>query len=556
MCRWLDLIQEYSFAIEHRPGCRHSNADGLSRSESLCRQCNVTAETYTITDSQPATTKGINACSVKQQAIEDIDEDLANQPLAVLQKNDPDIAPVFMAMLHSESAPSPDAYTAASDITKAYFAQWNLLTIKDDVIYRKWIDEHRQTLWLQCLIPRCLVTKVLSDCHAGVTGGHFATKKTLEQINRRAYWLKWRSDTTRFCKRCSECNAYHRGKAPKHGEMQTMLVGAPMERLGIDLCGPFPTSEGHKYILTTICHFTRWAEAIPIPNKEAHTVATALVNNVISRFGTPIQILSDQGRTFDNNLLSGICRALQIDKIRTTSYRPNTNGQVEILHRSINSMIGKVIGDNQHTWTELLPPLMAAYRSAVHSSTGYSPNYLTLGREVNMPIDLWLQSPDSNKYNSDDYVEAMVNRMMYAADVVRNNLQMQSTRNKRLYDIRVKSNRFRTGDWVLLFTPRTKPGNCVKWQRMYNGPFLVIDVIGPVTCIVQKSEKAHAIVTHIDKLKLYHGPTPTSWLEPHHQLLNDDDENTEASDDALGQPHTTSDKRRRQPPAWLNDYLH
>ena len=145
--------------------------------------------------------------------------------------------------------------------------------MKNGVLYRRWIDGHRNTKWLQCLIPRSMVTTVLQQAHCGITGGHFAVQKTLQQINRRCYWKTWRGDTSRFCRQCKECNTYRRGTAPRRAEMQQMTTGAPMERIGIDLSGPFPVSQGNRYILSVICHYTRWAEAIPIPNKEALTVA-------------------------------------------------------------------------------------------------------------------------------------------------------------------------------------------------------------------------------------------------------------------------------------------
>ena len=115
--------------------------------------------------------------------------------------------------------------------------------------------------------------------------------------------------------------------------------------------------------------------------------------------------------------------------------------------------------------------------------------------------------------NVDDFVDSMQERMRYAADLVRENLKLQSVRNKRYYDMKVHKHQFQKGDWVYLFVPRRRKGKCIKWKRLYHGPYLVIDHIGPVNYVIQRSEKADPIVTHIDKLKLYHGLTPQSWLD-------------------------------------------
>ena len=256
----------------------------------------------------------------------------------------------------------------------------------------------------------------------------------------------------------------------------------------------------------------------------------SLVENVYCRLGVPLRQLSDQGREFDNSLMSGVCNLLKIDKIRTTSYRPNTNGKCERVHRSINATIAKMIDANQRNWPDILPFVMAAYRAAVHDATGYSANFLMLGREVHSPIDLWLDTPDTSRLNVDDFVDAMQERMHYAAQLVRENLNTQSVRNKRYYDMKFHKHQFQQGDWVYLFVPRRRPGKCIKWDRLHHGPYLVIDRIGPVNSIIQRSDKADPIVTHIDKLKLYHGLTPQSWIDTIPSLNIDTQQSTDVLD--------------------------
>ena len=75
--------------------------------------------------------------------------------------------------------------------------------------------------------------------------------------------------------------------------------GYPFERIALDIMGPMPTTEsGDKYILVVGDYFTKWKEALAIPNQEAKTIAEKLVKEVISRYGVPIRIHSDQGRNF------------------------------------------------------------------------------------------------------------------------------------------------------------------------------------------------------------------------------------------------------------------
>ena len=131
-----------------------------------------------------------------------------------------------------------------------------------------------------------------------------------------------------------------------------MVTGAPWEMMSIDLTGPHPSSRktNHRYILTTVDHFTKWAEAWPLPNKEAMTVAMVLVEQIFNRYELPLQLLSDWGDEVDSSIMRRICELTGIDKLRTTAYKPSTNAAVERFHRTLNSMLGKVVETCQRDW--------------------------------------------------------------------------------------------------------------------------------------------------------------------------------------------------------------
>lgn len=89
-------------------------------------------------------------------------------------------------------------------------------------------------------------------------------------------------------------------------------VGLPMERIALDILGPLPLSESGK-----ADYFIKWPEAFALPNQQATTVAKVLVQEVICRFGVPLEIHSDQGRNFESALYVD-CWGLQ--KLKTHPY--------------------------------------------------------------------------------------------------------------------------------------------------------------------------------------------------------------------------------------------
>ena len=127
-----------------------------------------------------------------------------------------------------------------------------------------------------------------------------------------------------------------------------MVVGMPWEVMSIDITGPHPkSSRGNVYILTAMDSFSKFAFAFPMRNQEAITVAKILVDQVFTFFGTPMRILSDQGKNFESQLFQELCRCMNIEKVRTSSYKPSTNGQQERFHRTLNAMIAKVVKESQ-----------------------------------------------------------------------------------------------------------------------------------------------------------------------------------------------------------------
>jgi len=229
--------------------------------------------------------------------------------------------------------------------------------------------------------PKVLHAEIIREAHAGFTGGHLGRRRTMEQVCRQAYWVGWSADVRRGVQGCTECARYKRGQAPRQGLLQCLQTGEPWERIGVDITGPHPRSkDGYIYILTFVDYFTKFADAFPLRNQEAATVAKVLIDHVFAYFGTPLQILTDRGRNFESDLFAELCCRFEIDHVTTTAYKPSTNGLVERFHCTVNSILAKVVNEKQRDWDEHLPYAVAAYRATPHESTGYTPNVLFLSR--------------------------------------------------------------------------------------------------------------------------------------------------------------------------------
>ena len=179
----------------------------------------------------------------------------------------------------------------------------------------------------------------------------------------------------------------------------------------------------------------------------------------------PEELSSDQGPESESELVAEWCKALGIRKIRTSPYRPTTNGMLKQFHWTLNQIIGKVDSEDQRDSDEYVLPVMAAYRASEHIVTGFSPNFLMLGREVRAPIDLVLGRPveEADRWDStNEFVAEVQERYRRAYEIARESLQVAAKPRKDLYDQRVLRRRFPVGTWVWYYYPRRYVGRTPK----------------------------------------------------------------------------------------------
>jgi cleavage and polyadenylation specificity factor subunit 1 len=160
------------------------------------------------------------------------------------------------------------------------------------------------------------------------------------------------------------------------------LPPARFLHVNIDLIGPLPTSAGSTYCLTAVDRFTRWPEAIPIPNITAETVARALLIGWISSFGCSQTIITDQRCQFESQLFYSIAILCGIQLSRTTAYHPAANGLVECFHRTLKAAI--MCHADQH-WTEALPLVLLGIRSSFKADLYASSAELVYGEPLRIP---------------------------------------------------------------------------------------------------------------------------------------------------------------------------
>ena len=496
LARWLEILSEFDMDIQHRAGRSHGNADALSR---IPEEMEMEKEEI--------------CAKVTTKVVVEI-ESLSKEELRRTQLDDKDLGRVMGWLEEEKVKPSWQEITAYSPEVKALWGLWDNLKVREGVLYLEWEDLNGQELD-RLVTPKSLQTPVLTQLHNVETAGHLGYTKVLNKATQRFYWYKMKASIRRWVNNCLACAKRKGPHSRIHAPLQQYRVGAPLERLQIDIVGPLPVSEEkNKYILVITDCFTKFTEAFPLKDMEATTVANKLVFEFISRYGVPDEIQSDQGRQFESQVFQEMCKLLGINKTRSSPYHPQANGQVERFNRTLEDMLSKYAVDHQRDWDRFVPLVLFAYRASKHESTGETPNALMFGRQVRLPLDVAWNLPGIREMPTHEYAIQLEERFHDINERAREHLGKAGEYQKQYYNRKVKTEEFEKGDAVMLAVTARKVGVSPKLQARWDGPFIVIAKFGDVNIKIQKDPRSKAIIVHVDRVKRFQGTYENAWVWP------------------------------------------
>ena len=360
------------------------------------------------------------------------------------------------------------------------------------------------TVAQQLVVAESQIANILPLLHESPCTGHLEIEKTYNRAQERFFWPGMKRDVREWVNSCDEC-LRRKGTPQKHRHsLTTWQASHPFWQVSLDVMGPLPDSKGCRYILLIGDHFSGWYEAVGMPNQEAQTVAGALVEKWITRFGCPVNLHSDKGTNFMSELFRELCRILGIQRTSPTSFHPEGNAMIERTNRTLEKSISKYVNELQHDWKNYLQLVMMAYRSSVHSLTKYSHAYVIFGTPLKLPIDCMYETrhTESNPTPS-DFIFKTRRELQRAHHQIRIHMEVEQTKQKTYYDYRAYGPTYKEGQQVLVFFPTVKKGETKKFTSSYKGPYTNVKIINDLNFQVCHNETKKTIEVHYDRLKQY-----------------------------------------------------
>uniref|UniRef100_A0A2N9IV79 Uncharacterized protein n=1 Tax=Fagus sylvatica TaxID=28930 RepID=A0A2N9IV79_FAGSY len=157
---------------------------------------------------------------------------------------------------------------------------------------------------------------------------------------------------------------------------------------GLDLVGPLPRATGNRqWLIVATDYFTKWVEAEPLARITDSESRKFVWKNIITHFGIPKCLISDNGTQFDNGPFKKYCSEFGIRNHFFSPAYPQGNGQAESSNKTILNGIKKRLEKAKGRWVEELPTILWTFRTTPRSLTRKTPFSLTYGVEAVIPLE-------------------------------------------------------------------------------------------------------------------------------------------------------------------------
>ena len=210
--------------------------------------------------------------------------------------------------------------------------------------------------YLLCVHPE-LTDSLLEEMHEGICGSHTGGRSLAHRAITQGYWWpNMKREALEYVRKCDQCQWFAPSIHQPGGILNPLSSLCPFAHWDLDIVGPFPRVVGNKkYLLVGIDYFTKWVEAESLANIRDVDAKRFVWKNIVTRFGVPHTLISDNGLQFDSKMFRKYYRELGITNRYSTLAYPQGNGHAEAVNKVIVSGLKKRLDDAKGKWVEELP---------------------------------------------------------------------------------------------------------------------------------------------------------------------------------------------------------
>ncbi|KAL5738445.1 hypothetical protein ACOSP7_031206 [Xanthoceras sorbifolium] len=328
-------------------------------------------------------------------------------------------------------------------------------------------------------IPNCSLRDLLvRESHGGGLMGHFGVAKTLAVLQEHFYWPHMKRDVERLCGRCVTCRQA-KSRVQPHGLYTPLPIPSePWIDISMDFVLGLPRSKrGRDSVFVVVDRFSKMAHFIPChKTDDASHVADLFFKEIVRLHGVPRTIVSDRDAKFLSYFWKTLWAKLGTKLLFSTTCHPQTDGQTEVVNRTLSTLLRAIIKKNIKTWEECLPHVEFAYNRSVHSATKFSPFEIVYGFNPLTPLDL-SPLPMSEHVNLDGKRKAELVKQIHEKAKV--NIERRTEQYEKQANKGRRQMVFEPGEWVWVHMRKERFPTQRKSKLLPrgDGPFQVLERI-------------------------------------------------------------------------------
>ena len=384
--RWVAALSNYTLSILYKPGKGHKDADALSHIRWPEAMELDTQTVHAVCKSVQAPHGKLETLCHEAQVVDALSKDKAAPSMMPLEwcqaQSEVPILSQIVGEIKNKTIGKMKIKMGMPSQLKALIRNRKLLILKHGVLYkRSKVDARTKHL---LVVPPSHRQRAMEGCHDQV--GHLGQDKVLDLLRDRFYWPGMYVDVVAYINSCPRC--LRRKSQPDKAPLVNIETSQPLELIHLDYLKIEPSKGNIENVLVITDHFTRYAQAFPSKSQTALATAKLLWNNFILHYGFPSKIITDQGRNVESELIEHLCQLAGVQKLRTSPYQPQANGQCERFNGTLLNMLGTLTPEQKKDWKSHVPALVHAYNCTRNAATGFSPYFLLFGREPRLPVDV------------------------------------------------------------------------------------------------------------------------------------------------------------------------
>ena len=302
--------------------------------------------------------------------------------MAEWQKSCKQLSVIYECVANGKKPRLSEKHRIGSKSIRHLLLQFDHLFLIRGVLHRRTFMDDDEIH--QLVLPLKLCDSVLQSLHDD--NGHQGVQRMIDLLRSKVYWPLMFADTDRWIAQCEWCHIAKGNYTEPKTQQGTLTANQPLELLCIDFTKADPSKGGKENILILTDAFLKFSQAFVTSSQKAIIVAKLLVEKWFSVFGVPAWIHSDQGWSFDNEIISHLCKMYGIRQSTTMPYNPRGNAMCKRFNRTLFGLMRTLTKEQKPNWPTYVPSLVYAYNSTPHASTGFQPYELMFGHKAPMTL--------------------------------------------------------------------------------------------------------------------------------------------------------------------------